>query len=206
VTLKVRLSGREVLSEQGELEAYELIAEDITRQRELEDHLRRQAASDPLTGLANYRHFVDVLDSEIKRSTRTNREFALLFFDLDGLKLINDRHGHMTGSHALCRLADVLCSCCRDIDTPARFGGDEFALVLPEINAKTANLVAQRICKSVADDSKEPKLSVSVGIAIYPRDGHTIESLLCAADSSLYSMKRLRIRIRGKMGVPTNAQ
>ena len=196
VTLKVRISGREVLSEQGELEAYELIAEDITRQRELEDHLRRQAASDPLTGLANYRHFVDVLDSEIKRSTRTNREFALLFFDLDGLKLINDRYGHMTGSRALCRLADVLCSCCRDIDTPARFGGDEFALVLPEINAKTANLVAQRICKSVADDSKEPKLSVSVGIAIYPKDGHTIEGLLCAADSSLYSMKRLRIRIR----------
>jgi PAS domain S-box-containing protein len=91
--LKVRLSGREVLSEQGALEAYEIIAEDITRQRELEDHLRRQAASDPLTGLANYRHFVDVLDSEIKRSMRTNRKFALLFFDLDGLKQFNDRYG-----------------------------------------------------------------------------------------------------------------
>jgi diguanylate cyclase (GGDEF)-like protein len=192
-TLKVRLSGREVLSEQGELEAYEVIAEDITRQRELEDHLRRQAASDPLTGLANYRHFVDVLDSEIKRSMRTNRKFALLFFDLDGLKLINDRDGHMIGSQALCRLADVLCSCCRDIDTPARFGGDEFALVLPETSAKSANLVAQRICESTANDGKGPKLSVSVGIALYPEDGHTIESLLCAADSALYSMKRHRI-------------
>ena len=84
-TMKVRLSGREVLSEQGELEAYEVIAEDVTRQRELEEHLRRQAASDSLTGLANYRHLVDVLDSEIKRSKRTNREFAMLFFDLDGL-------------------------------------------------------------------------------------------------------------------------
>src|SRR6202171_245133 len=114
-TLKVRLSGREVLSEQGELEAYEVIAEDVTRQRELEDHLRRQAASDPLTGLANYRRLVDVLDLEIKRSKRTSREFALLFVDLDGLKLINDRHGHMIGSQAICRLADVLCSCCRDI-------------------------------------------------------------------------------------------
>ena len=192
--LKVRISGREVLSEQGELEAYEVIAEDITRQRELEDHLRRQAASDPLTSLANYRHFVDVLDSEIKRSVRSNREFALLFFDLDGLKLINDRHGHMIGSQALCRVADVLCSCCRDIDTPARFGGDEFALILPETNAKTARLVAQRICESVASDDNGPKLSVSVGIAIYPKDGHTIESLLCAADSAVYWMKRQRIQ------------
>ena len=191
-TLKVRLSGREVLSEQGELEAYEVIAEDITKQRELEDHLRRQAARDPLTGLANYRHLVDVLDSEIKRSERTNREFAMLFFDLDGLKRINDHHGHLIGSQALCRFADVLCSCCRDIDTPARFGGDEFALILPETNADAANLVARRICESIANDGKGPKLSVSVGVAVYPQNGNTIEGLLCEADSALYSMKRQR--------------
>jgi diguanylate cyclase (GGDEF)-like protein/PAS domain S-box-containing protein len=191
-TLKVRLSGREVVSEQGELEAYEIIVEDVTRQRELEDHLRRQAASDSLTGLANYRRLVDVLDLEIKRSKRTSREFALLFFDLDGLKLINDRYGHMRGSQALCRVADVLCSCCRDIDTPARFGGDEFALVLPETNAEAANLAARRICESVADDGKGPKISVSVGVAVYPGNGNTIESLLSQADSALYSMKRQR--------------
>ena len=190
--LKVRLSGREVVSEQGELEAYEVIAEDVTRQRELEDHLRRQAASDSLTGLANYRRLVDVLDSEIKRSKRTNREFAMLFFDLDGLKRINDRYGHMIGSQALCRLADALCSCCRDIDTPARFGGDEFAVVLPETDAEAANMVARRICESVANDGRGPKLSVSFGIAIYPQNGNSIESLLCQADSALYSMKRQR--------------
>jgi len=191
-TLKVRLSGREVLSEQGELEAYEIIAEDVTRQRELEEHLRRLAASDPLTGLANYRRLVDVLDLEIKRSKRTSREFALLFFDLDKLKLINDRHGHMIGSQALCRFADVLCSCCRDIDTPARFGGDEFALVLPETNAEAANRAALRICQSVANDGKGPTLSVSVGIAVYPQNGETIENLLSQADSALYAMKRQR--------------
>jgi diguanylate cyclase (GGDEF)-like protein/PAS domain S-box-containing protein len=191
--VKVRLSGREVLSEQGDLGAYEIIAEDVTRQRELEDHLRRQAASDPLTGLANYRRLVDVLDLEIKRSKRTSREFALLFFDLDGLKLINDGHGHMRGSQALCRVADVLCSCCRDIDTPARFGGDEFALVLPETNAEAANLVARRVCESVANDGEGPKLSVSVGVAVYPQNGDSIERLLCQADSALYSMKRQKI-------------
>jgi len=190
--VKVRLSGREVLDEHGVLEAYEVIAEDVTRQRELEDHLRRQAASDPLTGLANYRHLVDVLDSEIKRSKRTGREFALLLFDVDGLKLINDRHGHMVGSQALCRLADVLSSCCRDIDTSARFGGDEFALVLPETSAKAANGVARRICESLANDEKGPKLSVSVGVAVYPENGETIEKLLCEADTGLYVKKQQR--------------
>src|SRR4029077_9482125 len=159
---------------QGVLETYEVVAEDVTRQRELEDHLRRQAASDPLTGLANYRRLVDVLDSEIKRSKRTSREFALLLFDMDGLKSINDRHGHMVGSQALCRLADVLSSCCRDIDTSARFGGDEFALVLPETNAMAANKVAHRMCENLANDEKGPKLSVSVGVAVYPRNGESI--------------------------------
>jgi diguanylate cyclase (GGDEF)-like protein/PAS domain S-box-containing protein len=192
-SLKVRLSGREVLSERGELEAYEIIAEDVTRQREVEDHLRRLAASDSLTGLANYRHLVDVLDLEIKRSNRTNRQFALLFFDMDGLKGINDCHGHMVGSQALCRLADVLVSCCRGIDTPARFGGDEFAVVLPETNGEEANLVARRICERIANDGNEPKLSASVGVAVYPQNGGTIEKLLREADSALYSMKQQRM-------------
>jgi two-component system cell cycle response regulator len=156
----------------------------------LESRLRKLAASDPLTGLANYRHLVDVLDMEIKRCERTNREFALLLFDLDGLKAINDRYGHMTGSQALCRVADVLSFCCRDIDTASRFGGDEFALVLPETNTEKANLVGRRICQSVAHDGKGPTLSISVGAGVYPHDGEKIESLLSAADSAMYSMKR----------------
>jgi two-component system, cell cycle response regulator len=116
----------------------------------------------------------------------------LLFFDMDGLKRINDRYGHMIGGQALCRLADVLSSCCRSIDTPARFGGDEFAVVLPETNAREAHQVARRVCESVANDSNGPKLSVSVGVAVYPQDGDTIEKLLRAADSALYSMKEQR--------------
>jgi len=192
-TLKVRLSGREVLNEHLELVAYEVIVENVTRQRQLEDHLRRQAASDSLTGLANYRNLVDVLDSEIKRCTRSNREFAILFFDLDGLKQINDRHGHIVGSQALCRFADVLSCCCRDIDTPSRFGGDEFALVLPETNLEAAMRVAERICESAANEDKGPNISVSAGIAVYPQDGDTIEELLKRADSTLYLMKRQRI-------------
>src|SRR5260370_969302 len=88
--LKVRLSGQEVIDEQGKLDGYEVITEDVTKQRQLEDHLRQQAARDPLTGLANYRHLAEVLDMEIKRSARTGREFSLLVFELGGLRWIND--------------------------------------------------------------------------------------------------------------------
>ena len=195
--LKVRLSGREV-SNEGKTDSYEIIVEDVTQQRKLEDHLRQQAAKDPLTGLANYRHLVETVDTEIKRSERTAREFALLFLDLDGLKQINDRFGHLVGSQALCRLADVLCICSRKIDTPARFGGDEFALVLPETGQVPANSVARRICNSLANDGREPKLSVSIGIAIYPKDGETVDSLLGAADAALYSMKARARSLRGE--------
>jgi diguanylate cyclase (GGDEF)-like protein/PAS domain S-box-containing protein len=188
LALRVRISGREVTSD-GKTDSYEIIVEDVTQQRRLEDHLRQQAAKDPLTGLANYRHLVEIVDAEIKRSERTAREFSLLFLDLDGLKQINDRCGHLVGNQALCRLADVLSVCSRNIDTPARFGGDEFALVLPETRQVPADLVARRICDSLANDGREPKLSVSIGIAVYPRDGGTIDTLMGAADAALYSMK-----------------
>ena len=190
--LTVRLTGREVRADKEAPESYEVIVEDVTKQRALEDQLRLQATRDALTGLANYRQLVDVLSTEIKRSRRTQREFALLLFDLDGLKQINDRHGHLVGSNALCRLADALCVCSRDIDTAARFGGDEFALILPETGVDAAGPVARRICGCLANDAKEPRLSVSVGVAIYPRDGKTVENLLRAADEALYKMKGRR--------------
>jgi diguanylate cyclase (GGDEF)-like protein len=85
-----------------------------------------------------------------------------------------------------------LCVTCRDIDTAARFGGDEFALVLPETGAEPASLVAQRICNTLATDGGEPRLTVSVGAAIYPQDGQAIEALLTAADVALYAMKAKR--------------
>jgi diguanylate cyclase (GGDEF)-like protein/PAS domain S-box-containing protein len=194
--LKVRLSGRQASTE-GEKDSYEIIVEDITQQRKLEDHLRQQAAKDPLTGLANYRHLVEILDTEIKRSERTGREFALLFLDLDGLKKINDRFGHVVGSEALCRLGDVLSNSCRNMDTAARFGGDEFAVILPETGEVPANLVAGRICDNLARDGRKPKLSVSIGVAIYPKNGEKIDTLMGAADLALYSMKA---RAHGREG------
>ena len=187
-TFKGRISGRKV-SNKGEKNSYEIIVEDVTQQRKLEDHLRQQASTDSLTGLANYRRLVETVDLEINRTERTAREFALLFLDLDGLKQINDRYGHLVGSQALCRLADALCICSRKIDTPARFGGDEFALVLPESGQTQANLVAVRIRDTLANDGGEPRLSVSIGVATYPKDGDKVDLLLGAADAALYAMK-----------------
>ena len=125
------------------------------------------------------------------------REFALLFLDLDGLKKINDRFGHVVGSQALCRLADVLCMCSRNLDTAARFGGDEFALVMPETDKVQASLVARRVCENLAGDGREPKLSVSIGVAIYPKDGEAVETLLSAADAALYLVKVTKGTKRG---------
>jgi len=187
--LKARLSGHGIFDDNGNFAGHEIIAMDVTGQRSLEDQLRHQASSDSLTGLANHRRLFEVLHAEVSRSKRTGREFSLLLLDLDGLKAINDRFGHLAGNQALCRLAKIMADCCRSIDTAARHGGDEFALVLPETGWAAATLVALRICDFLAKDAEEPALSVSVGVACFPKDAGTIGTLLYAADRALYAMK-----------------
>ena len=150
---------------------------DATEQRTLEDYLRHQASTDSLTGLANHRRLFEVLYAEISRSTRTGREFSLMLLDLDGLKQVNDRLGHLAGDRALIRLGQILKDCCRSIDTAVRHGGDEFALVLPETGVSACTLVARRICELLAREAEEPALSVSVGIASHPQDADTIGTL-----------------------------
>jgi len=151
--------------------------------------VRTLAISDSLTGLANYRHLVDVLQSELERSARTNRAFSVLLMDLDGLKKINDRYGHLTGSRALCRVATTLRLNCRSIDTAARYGGDEFAVVLPETGALAAEQVAERIRHYLLTDEEVPQLSLSIGVATFPKCGVTVHQLLEYADQALYVMK-----------------
>ena len=153
------------------------------------DQVRLMAVTDPLTGLANYRTLVNSLQSELERSRRTSRPFAVVLFDLDGLKIVNDKYGHLVGSRAICRLANVLRMHCRTTDTGARYGGDEFALVLPEAGADAAERVAARVREKLAADIEFPRLAVSAGVAVYPNDGDTLEKLLGAADRALYRMK-----------------
>src|SRR5882672_10530465 len=158
------------------------------------EQVRHLAVSDPLTGLANYRRLLDVLENETERTNRTGRPFALLLLDLDGLKKVNDSHGHLVGSRAICRVADTLRVNCRAIDTAARYGGDEFALVLPETEQDEAERVVQRIHTVMVEDKEQPPLSASIGISIYRGDGERIERLLSEADEHLYAEKAKRNR------------
>ena len=174
-----------------------VFAAEVSERRRQEDQARLLAVRDPLTGLANYRLLVERVDEEIKRYGRTSKPFAVLLLDLDGLKKINDEYGHLVGSLAICRVAEVLHLSSRETDTAARYGGDEFALVLTETSAASATLVAERVAHRLSQDAEEPRLSVSIGVAEFPRDGATIEHLLSAADQALYNDKR-----RGQAAVP----
>jgi diguanylate cyclase (GGDEF)-like protein len=158
------------------------------------EQVRHLAVSDPLTGLANYRRLLDVLENETERTNRTGRTFAVLLLDLDGLKTINDSYGHLVGSRAICRLADVLRIHCRAVDTAARYGGDEFALVLPESGEEEARRVADRIREVMANDDEPPHLSASIGVSVYRGDGERIEKLLSEADKHLYAEKTKRAK------------
>jgi diguanylate cyclase (GGDEF)-like protein len=161
-----------------------------------EAQLRELVVTDPLTGLPNYRRLLEVLAQEIARADRQRTHVAVVFFDMDGLKDINDGHGHLVGSRAVCRFAETLRAACRTTDTPARYGGDEFVAVLSDTNHEGARVVVRRIADRLAEDLDGPALSVSAGIAVYPGDGGTPTTLLSAADRALYLAKAERATTR----------
>jgi diguanylate cyclase (GGDEF)-like protein len=176
------------------------LAAEVTERQRADERVQQLVATDPLTGLANYRRLIEAIELEIKRYGRSGRPFAVLLFDLDGLKKINDAHGHLVGSRALCRLAEVLRAHSRQIDTPARFGGDEFAVVLPETSSTQAQQIASRIRDRIASDGENPPISAAVGTAVFPDDGDSIDTLLSAADRALYGMKRLSAAATSQQG------
>jgi diguanylate cyclase (GGDEF)-like protein len=163
-----------------------LLAERIER---LVAELRLAAATDPLTGLLNRRAFAERCGHELARARRTGEAFAALLIDVDHFKQINDREGHAAGDEALVALAAALTHELREIDTVARIGGDEFAVLLPATGVAGAQATAERLRAGAG-------VPISIGAAVYGIDGHTTDELARAADAALYDAKRRRVEPR----------
>lgn len=172
------------------------VIRDMSDRREMELALEQRALHDPLTGLPNRILFFDRLKQALLNAHREGKQVALVMLDLDGFKEVNDAHGHAAGDAFLKELGVRLTSGSRATDTLARIGGDEFAWVLPEVagQAVVESKVRKRmrmLQRPVSVDSKtQISVAVSAGIALYPRDGKDLDTLMRHADAAMYSAKR----------------
>ncbi len=152
----------------------------------------QRARIDDLTGLYNRRHFDEILVHEIDRHARYGSELSLIFIDLDSFKSYNDSMGHITGDKLLAKIGNSLFSAIRNIDVAFRYGGDEFAILMPQTNVEDGFAAAERIRNLIANESAHQQLSVtlSLGLASWPGDGLTADHIVNAADKALYHAKR----------------
>jgi diguanylate cyclase (GGDEF)-like protein len=162
--------------------------------------LEVESITDGLTGIYNYRFLIRSIRLEMKRASRFDYPFSFLMIDVDNLKEYNDRNGHLSGSRALRDIARVITQSCREIDLVAKYGGDEFALLLPQTALEGAFQLGRRMLKAIwrfkFDGVTPGLLTCSVGIAIFPGDARTVETLIERADAALYLAKS-----RGKNGI-----
>ncbi|MCF5142685.1 diguanylate cyclase [Pseudomonas edaphica] len=175
------------------------VARDVTALTQAEEELRFLAHHDPLTALTNRSLFNDGLASALHTAQRHNTRLALLFLDVNDFKGINDVHGHAVGDRVLCVIARRLERCVRDSDLVARMGGDEFTVLLTDVqshetvSAKVAQILAAMAEPLGAEFGPVKMPSCSVGVAFYPADGADADTLLSHADSDMYRIKRLRL-------------
>ncbi len=164
-------------------------------QRRTRDAAVRLSTIDAMTGLANRGYVIAALEREIDRATRFQRGFCVLMADLDGLKELNDTYGHRAGDRALTTVASVIRENVRRIDTPARIGGDEFVVLLPETDREGAGVVADKIRQGVAaaelgERGERIRISVSIGLGVWA-PGRSLDDVMAAADYAMYDAKRL---------------
>lgn len=178
----------------GLLSHYVAIFSDITKVKENEARLRRLAHFDALTGLPNRFLFQDHVELALSQATRAGKQVAIMFLDLDRFKLINDTLGHRAGDILLTEVGQRLAGCLRAGDTLSRFGGDEFTVVLPDLESGgAAAAVADKFIEALASAfhiaGKEFHITTSIGIAIYPQDGEHLDTLSRAADAAMFTAK-----------------
>ncbi|GAB6037782.1 diguanylate cyclase [Fundidesulfovibrio butyratiphilus] len=169
------------------------LEKEVAQRKRMEVRLLELATVDMLTGVFNRRAFLRALSKEVRRSNRYGHALSLISLDIDHFKTVNDSFGHLTGDEVLRVVATVCAEEVRDMDTFGRVGGEEFAVVLPETVAKSAMIVAERICRRIADtvvhkDAREIRCTVSCGVAALG-SGQSLEDLLHAADMALYEAK-----------------
>lgn len=193
-TIPVRAALSPIIDTGGAVSSYMMMLTDISERRRAVEQARHQAEHDPLTGLPNRILFMDRLEQAMAAITRRQRQFALMFIDLDHFKAINDRRGHEVGDAVLQEVAQRLRRCVRRVDTVSRLGGDEFVVLLADLGGvDQAAHVAATILQSVASPIDTPSgalsLSVSIGIALCPGDGEDEKTLLRHADVAMYHAK-----------------
>ncbi len=169
------------------------VALGMTKLAEHEQRLLIESITDPLTGLLNRRHFMQLSNREETRSRRHGLTFAVLMLDIDHFKRINDTYGHPIGDLAIKALADICSSALRPHDILARFGGEEFVLTLPQTELEGAMVVAERIRKmtevqEIATEQGPVRYTVSIGVSMY-RNGKAFDQVMARADEALYRAK-----------------
>lgn len=186
--------GRGVEEENGTV-VLEGIVLDISDRKALESELEELATRDPLTGLYNRRELSRVMEEELERARRYQRPMALLWIDFDHFKDINDTYGHAAGDSVLRSVSRLLERSVRSVDSIGRFGGEEFVIVLPEMDLEEARETAERLRNRVSEsaqplgDGQSVPLTISVGVAVYPDHGVSISALCAAADKAMYLAK-----------------
>lgn len=152
------------------------------------------SVTDELTEIYNYRFLKAALRREVERASRYGHVFSIIMLDVDHLKAFNEKHGHLAGSELLRRMAGILVESSRAIDLVAKYGGDEFLIILPQTDTEGAETMGNRICRAVAatqfDYCELGAITMSAGVASFPEHGATMRPLLAAADESLFRAKR----------------
>lgn len=184
-----------VFDEKGQISHFIGIKKDVTERKQMEENLKRLASTDPLTGLPNRRVFLDALTQEWSRLQRfSNMQSSLLMLDIDHFKRINDNYGHAVGDEVLQQFADILRDELRNIDTPGRLGGEEFAILLPGIAANNATTMAERLRKRIESTPVNSingpiHFTVSIGVTLISTEDSAYEAALHRADAAMYKAK-----------------